>query len=81
MCLSVFPALRNMRDPSMIANVIAACAEGYSFPTNLDLDQPIGGLAPKTQAELLADAVRENWPQQRLETELDEWARRRRSHS
>jgi ectoine hydroxylase-related dioxygenase (phytanoyl-CoA dioxygenase family) len=81
MCLSVLPALRNMRDPSMIANVIAACAEGYSFPTNLDLDQPIGGLAPKTQAELLADAVRENWPQQRLETELDEWARRRRSHS
>src|SRR6266480_1576686 len=31
MCLSVFPALRNMHDPSMIANVIAACAEGYSF--------------------------------------------------
>jgi len=81
MCLSVFPALLNMRDTSMIANVIAACAEGYSFPTNLDLDQPIGGLAPKTQAELLADAVRENWPSQRLETELDEWARRRRSHS
>jgi len=81
MCLSAFPALLNMREPSMIANVIAACAEGYSFPTNLDLDQPIGGLAPKTQAEVLADAVRENWPQQRLETELDEWARRRRSHS
>jgi ectoine hydroxylase-related dioxygenase (phytanoyl-CoA dioxygenase family) len=79
MCLSVFPALRAMPDPSMVANVIAACAEGYPFPTNLDLDQPIGGLAPKTQAELLADAVRENWPQQRLETELDDWAARRRS--
>ena len=81
MCLAAFPALRAMRDPSMIGNVIAACAEGYSFPTNLDLDQPIGGLAPKTQAELLADAVRENWPSHRLEAELDEWARRRRSHS
>ena len=79
MCQSVFPALLNMRDPSMIANVIAACAEGYSFPTNLDLDQPIDGLAPRTQAELLADAVRENWSAERLETELNDWARRRRS--
>ena len=79
MCLSVFPALLGMRDPLLIANVIAACAEGYAFPTNLDLDQPIGGLAPKTQAELLADAVRENWPSERLETELDDWAARRRS--
>ena len=26
-------------------------ADGYSFPTNLDLDQPIDGLAPPTQAE------------------------------
>ena len=79
MCSSVFPALLGMRDPLLIANVIAACAEGYAFPTNLDLDQPIGGLAPKTQAELLADAVRENWPSERLETELDDWAARRRS--
>jgi ectoine hydroxylase-related dioxygenase (phytanoyl-CoA dioxygenase family) len=80
MCLSVFPALLPMRDPSLIANVIAACAEGYSFPTNLDLDQPIGGLAPRTQAELLAQAVTESWSSQRLDTELDDWARRRQSH-
>ena len=38
-------------------NVIAACAEGYSFPTNLDSDQPIGGLAPITQAEVMAAAL------------------------
>ena len=37
-------------------NVIAACAEGYSFPTNLDSDQPIGGLAPITQGEVMAAA-------------------------
>ena len=42
-----------------VAHVVAACAEGYSFPTNLDRDQPIGGLAPQTQAELVAQAVRE----------------------
>jgi len=39
------------------ANVIAASAEGYSFPTNLDSDPPLGGLAPQTQAELLAQAL------------------------
>jgi len=81
MSTAVFPALRAMRDagaaPPMIANAIAACAEGYSFPTNLDLDQPADGLAPMTQAEILARAVEQGWSQQRLETELAAWASRR----
>ena len=38
-------------------NAIAAAAEGYSFPTNLDSDPPMGGLAPKTQAELTREAL------------------------
>jgi hypothetical protein len=63
----------------MIANAIAACAEGYSFPTNLDLDQPIDGLAPMTQAEILGQAVAQAWSQQRLETELGAWLARRQS--
>ena len=40
-----------------VAAAIAASAEGYPFPTNLDTDPPIGGNAPKSQAELLAEAV------------------------
>ena len=36
---------------------IASTAEGYSFPTNLDRDPPVGGLAPKTQQALLREAV------------------------
>jgi ectoine hydroxylase-related dioxygenase (phytanoyl-CoA dioxygenase family) len=83
MSAALFPALRAMRDAgaaqSMIANVIAACAEGYSFPTNLDLDQPIDGLAPMTQAEILGQAVAQAWSQQRLETELGAWSARRLS--
>ncbi len=79
----VFASLLAMHDagagPVAIANVIAACAEAYSFPTNLDLDQPIGGLAPATQAELFARAVEERWPQARLDTELQAWSDRRRS--
>src|SRR5436190_2186239 len=46
MSAALFPALQAMlaagATPAMIANVIAACAEGYSFPTNLDLYHPIG---------------------------------------
>ncbi len=40
--------------------VIASTAEGYSFPTNLDTDPPVGGLAPETQADLLRKAVDSN---------------------
>ena len=83
MSAALFPALRAMAAAgaarSVIANVIAACAEGYSFPTNLDLDQPVGGLAPMTQAEILAQAVAEGWSQQRLETELGTWSARRQT--
>ena len=39
------------------ANVIAASAEGYAFPTNLDRDPPVGGLIPLSQAELMAAAL------------------------
>lgn len=40
-----------------IDNVIASCAEGYAFPTNLDHDQPVGGLAPASQADLVRSAL------------------------
>ena len=83
MSVALFPALRAMAaagaGEAEIANVIAACAEGYPFPTNLDLDQPIGGLAPPTQAEILGRAVADGWAVARLETELAAWAARRRS--
>jgi ectoine hydroxylase-related dioxygenase (phytanoyl-CoA dioxygenase family) len=83
MSVALFPALLAMRDagapPAMIANAIAACAEGYAFPTNLDLDQPVDGVAPMTQAEILGQAVADGWPQRRLEAELGAWSARRQS--
>jgi hypothetical protein len=83
MSAALFPALLAMRDagaaPAMIANAIAACAEGYAFPTNLDLDQPVDGLAPLTQAEILGQAVADGWSQERLEAELGTWSARRQS--
>ncbi len=44
-----------------LRNVVAASAEGYAFPTNLDRDQPVGGLAPQSQAELVWQALQEGW--------------------
>ena len=40
-----------------VANVVAATAEGYPFPTNLDSNPPKGGMAPKSQADYLHDAL------------------------
>ena len=57
-------------------NVIAASAEGYAFPTNLDRDQPIDGLAPQTQADLVRQAVAEDWTQEAFESALDAQAAR-----
>jgi hypothetical protein len=67
--------------PTAIANVIAACAEGYPFPANLDLDQPVDGLAPRTQADILGRAVSEQWSRQQLEFELGTWSARRQTRT
>jgi ectoine hydroxylase-related dioxygenase (phytanoyl-CoA dioxygenase family) len=58
---AIYPALLARAgdglDPALVANVIAASAEGYAFPTNLDLDQPINGMSPPAQADLVRAAV------------------------
>ncbi|MEM8823082.1 MAG: phytanoyl-CoA dioxygenase family protein, partial [Pseudomonadota bacterium] len=55
---------------------LAATAEGYSFPTNLDRDPPVDGLAPKTQKALLKDAVLDGWDAETLAARLREQAGR-----
>jgi ectoine hydroxylase-related dioxygenase (phytanoyl-CoA dioxygenase family) len=50
---------------------ISACSEGYSFPTNLDTDPPIGGLAPETQAALFRRALSIGMPIKEFNAELD----------
>lgn len=59
--------------------MIAASAEGYPFPTNLDRDQPVGSLTPTTQADIVATALAEDWSPADLATALDDHARRRRT--
>jgi ectoine hydroxylase-related dioxygenase (phytanoyl-CoA dioxygenase family) len=68
MCRALYPVLRTY--PGNVANVIAASAEGYAFPTNLDRDQPIGGLAPPTQADVMGQALAEGWADEKFSAAL-----------
>ena len=54
-----------------LQNSIAACAEGYAFPTNLDRDPPLKGLAPQSQADFVWQAVASNCPPSDLKDTLD----------
>ncbi|MFE2279905.1 phytanoyl-CoA dioxygenase family protein [Streptomyces sp. NPDC059454] len=62
-----------------LENVIAASAEGYPFPTNLDSDPPVEGLAPPSQADVVRRALREGWTARTLRGELRTGAKRRES--
>lgn len=61
------------------AAVIAATADGYPFPTNLDTDPPLGGLAPETQQALVARAVEAGWDQATLDAALETQTNKRRA--
>jgi hypothetical protein len=77
---AVYPALRGSRlGPDALAHAVAASAEGYPFPTNLDLDQPVDGLTPVTQAELVRRALDEDWEPAALAAAIEDDAARRRT--
>ena len=81
MCRALFPVLLERKaagsSDRALDNIIAASAEGYAFPTNLDRDQPINGIAPQTQAGLVRQAVAEEWTQASFESALDAQSARR----
>lgn len=58
-CAAVYPALAAATFD--VEPAIAAAAEGYAFPTNIDRDPPVDGLAPPTQADLVRRALAEGW--------------------
>ena len=81
MANAVFPVLLKRKSEGAaedwLRRVVAATAEGYPFPTNLDLDPPVDGLAPASQADTLWQAVIEGWSAARLRAELRTGAKRR----
>ena len=60
-----------------IEDTIAAVADSYAFPTNLDSDPPSGGQAPETDGHLMRQALAEKWPLDQLERALAARAKRR----
>lgn len=80
---AVFPVLLKRKAEGVgeewLEHVIAASAEGCPFPTNLDSDPPVEGLAPPSQADLVRRAVREEWTPDALRDELRAAAERRES--
>ena len=53
-----------------LLNAIAASAEGYAFPSDLDSHPPSGSEPPPAQADLVTMALSEEWPPNRLATSL-----------
>jgi ectoine hydroxylase-related dioxygenase (phytanoyl-CoA dioxygenase family) len=82
MSKALFPVLkahkagRSLGD-AQIECAIAACAEGYSFPTNLDRDPPLGGMAPKSQAALFREALAAGWSPDQFNSAIDKQAANR----
>jgi len=76
MCQLTYPsALQAQKNGTLksaeIMAAIAATAEGYSFPTNLDQDPPAGGLAPETQQAFYNRALKEQLSPAEFEKHLD----------
>ncbi|MGW7278590.1 phytanoyl-CoA dioxygenase family protein [Streptomyces sp. NPDC054844] len=80
---AVYPVLLERRgegvDERWLENVVAASAEGYPFPTNLDSDPPVDGLAPPSQADVVRRALREEWTPKALREVLRAGRERRES--
>ena len=84
MCRTLYPVLNRLTATGKLSlterdHVIASCAEGYSFPTNLDRDPPIEGLAPQTQQALMREACDKKWSEQKFTAALIAQSNRRKT--
>jgi ectoine hydroxylase-related dioxygenase (phytanoyl-CoA dioxygenase family) len=81
---AVYPALLARKAAGMpfarVGDVVAASAEGYAFPTNLDRDQPLNGMSPETQSDLVRRALGEAISVEELRERLAAQVNRTLSH-
>lgn len=74
MVRAIYPSLLAMkaagRSQRELHNAVVATAEGYAFPTNLDLDQPIGSLAPPSQVDTVLAALADGSTPEQLDVAL-----------
>ena len=80
---AIYPVLRARKaegwSESELKTVVAASAEGYAFPTNLDRDPPLKGLAPQSQADLVWQALSTDQTPEQLRKELSALGERQRT--
>ena len=80
---AIYPVLQDRRaagvDPAVLANALACAAEGYPFPSNLDLDANVDGLTPLSQAQVVQQGLDEDWTGERLAQELTAYDVRHRT--
>lgn len=62
MSVALYPVLQSMQVSGSITQrglvqAVEACAEGYPFPANMDLEPPVNGLAPASQQQLMLQAL------------------------
>lgn len=81
----VYPTALTMQEegrltPRELELLVAATAEGYPFPCNLDIDSPLSGMAPPSQQDIMRQAMSERWPSGRLNEAIDAYQARRTSH-
>ncbi len=82
MAQQLYPALLSAQEamhPTDVAAAVAACAEGYAFPTNLDRDPPVSGLAPASQQDLMRSALAQGLSAQQFQDLLQAQAQTRLS--
>jgi len=69
MARAIYPHLAKL-SKGQARLVISMTADGYSFPTNLDTDPPLYGLAPETHQDIMRRALEEGWIQEQLDQAL-----------
>ncbi|MEP3196734.1 MAG: phytanoyl-CoA dioxygenase family protein [Lentilitoribacter sp.] len=80
----LYPALKELTasenlSPAEINAAVSVCAEGYPFPTNLDTDPPVGGLAPESQKDIFLKALGEKWSDVNFVRALDAQAEKQKA--
>ena len=83
LCHAIYPALLKAKQNGELTSreiddVIAATAEGYAFPCNLDLTPPVGGLAPQSQQDIMRRLLACETPADEFSRTLDDWQGRYR---
>jgi ectoine hydroxylase-related dioxygenase (phytanoyl-CoA dioxygenase family) len=83
MARAIYPSLVAARSAKCLSAgeieaAIAASADGYPFPSNLDTDPPVKGLATESVQRMTLRALDDGWPADRYNDELDLHRARRR---